>query len=305
MRDGAITITRLVDLYMAYYEGRDPTRLQRLTWWQAKLGPTALQDVSDDHIHAALEALARQPARVYNGKDVDKNPIFKAKRRTLSPASINRYNASIGAVFTWAINRRIALKGWVHPCRSIERLSENNARIRFLSADERDRLMVACRASKWPKLYLLVLLALTTGARKGELLELRWGDVDYAEKVAYIGRSKNGDPRTLPLVPAAIEELQKFTGASNSLVFASTRRPAQAYSFEPCWTEALREAKIKAFRFHDLRHTCASMLAQAGSDLLAVGNVLGHRQLTMAKRYAHLTVENKAELVGRVLGGIR
>lgn len=154
LRDGAITITRLVELYMQNYAGRDGSRLQRLTWWQGQIGTLALQDVSDDQIHAALDALARQPSRYYFGKDADGNAIFKAKKKPPSPATVNRYAASIGAVFTWAIRRRIAPKGWVHPCRAIERQQENNEQTRFLSDDERDRLLIACKAASWPRLLL-------------------------------------------------------------------------------------------------------------------------------------------------------
>lgn len=305
LRDGAITITRLIELYMQHYAGRDGSRLQRLTWWQGQIGTLALQDVSDDQIHAALDALARQPSRFYFGKDADGNAIFKAKKKPPAPATVNRYAASIGAVFTWAIRRRIAPKAWVHPCRAIERQQENNEQTRFLSDDERDRLLIACKAAPWPRLYLLVLLALTTGARKGELLGLRWADVDFVHAVAYVGRSKNGDPKALPLVPAVVEELRKFAGADTTLLFASTQRPAQAFAFEGHWAEALRTAKVKTFRFHDLRHSCASMLAQNGATLLEIGDVLGHRQLQMTRRYSHLTTGHKAALVGRVLGGIR
>jgi integrase len=79
----------------------------------------------------------------------------------------------------------------VHPCRSVERKPENNEKTRFLSDDERTRLLAACKASPWPRLYGLILLALTTGARKGELLGLTWTDIDLERRLAHVGRSKN------------------------------------------------------------------------------------------------------------------
>ncbi|MEJ7685678.1 MAG: site-specific integrase [Variovorax sp.] len=307
MREGAITVTKLVELYMAHYAGRDTTRLQRLSWWIAQIGPTALQDVTDDHIHAALESLAQQPATYYAGLDASGKAIYKSKRKAIAPATINRYNASIAAVFTWSIKRRIAPKGFIHPCRSVERRAENNEKTRFLSLEERVRVMDACRASKWPRLYLLVLMALTTGARKGELMGLRWQDIDHEHSVAYVGRSKNGDPKTLPLVPSVIELLKGFGKdlPAPAPVFASPRYPAEPFGFEERWKEALRAAKVRNFRFHDLRHTCASMLAQNGATLLEIGDLLGHRQLQVTKRYSHLATGHKAALVNRVLGGIQ
>lgn len=305
MRDGALAVGPLIDLYMAHYTGRDTTRVQRLTWWAGQIGQLRLAEVSDDHIHAALEQLATAPPRYWAGTDADGKPIFKAKGKRLSPATINRYAASIAAVFTWAVRRRIAPKAWDHPCRRIERQAENNERVRFLSEDEQRRLLDACKASKWPRLYVLVLMALTTGARKSELTGLRWRDVDLVQQVAHVGRTKNGDPKALPLIPAVAEALQVLQGKPEGLVFPSPRRPDQAYAFEPRWHEALKVARVRNFRFHDLRHSCASYLAQRGATLLEIGDLLGHRQLSMTKRYSHLATSHRSALVNRVMGDIR
>ena len=304
-RAGALTISQLIDLYMANYAGRDPTRVQRLGWWSARLGDVELQALSDDDVHAALEDLAQQRSRYFAGNDVDEKPIYRDKRKPIAPATINRYSASLAAVITWAIKRRIAPRGYVHPCRSIERREEHNEQTRYLSDGERERLLAVCKASAWPRLYGLVLMALTTGARKGELQGLTWADVDRERGLAHVGRSKNGDPKLLPLVPAVLEELARFTGAPGDRVFPSTRRPTEPYAFEQRWKEALHAARVRNFRFHDLRHSCASMLAQSGATLLEIGDLLGHRQAQVTKRYSHLTTGHKAALVNRVLGAIR
>lgn len=305
MRDGTTTLAALIELYMAQYAGRDDTRAQRLNWWNERLGCMRLDEITDDHVHAALEHLASNPPRYFAGMDADGKPIMRAKRKTLAPATVNRYNAALGGVLTWAVRKRITPKGWVHPCRSVERRPENNEKTRFLSKDERERLLAACKASKWTRLYLLVLLALTTGARKGELQGLRWADVDLQHNIAHVGRSKNGDAKALPLVPAAVEQLQRFAGAADALVFASTEVPAKAYSFEPRWAQALKVAHIRGFRFHDLRHSAASHLAQSGATLLEIADLLGHRQISMTRRYSHLAAGHRTALVNRVMGDMR
>lgn len=304
-RAGAMPVSEVIDLYMAHYTGRDPTRLQRLTWWATRVGSKTLQELSDDEVHAALESLSSQHARFYAGTDADDLPIYRKKRKPLAPATLNRYSASLAAVITWAIKRRVAPKGYVHPCRSVESRPEHNEKTRYLSDAERAALLVACRASPWPRLYLLMLTALTTGARKSELLGLRWTDIDLDRGTAHLGRSKNGDPRVLPLVPHVVEEMRKFQGAATALLFPSTRRPDQPYAFEERWKDAMLAAKVKNFRFHDLRHSCASMLAQNGATLLEIGDLLGHRQLQVTKRYSHLAVGHKTALVNRVLGNIK
>lgn len=304
-RDGSITIADLIDLYFQHYAGRDTTRAQRLTWWRGQVGHLRLDEINDDHLHEAVDRLASQPGRYYAGKDADGRPIYKAKAKPRTGSTINRYTSAIAAVLTWAIRRRIAPKAFDHPVRRVERQAETPEKTRFLSDDERARLLEACKASPWARLYLLTLLALTTGARRGELVALRWRDVDMERKVAHIGRTKNGDPKALPLVPAVIEQLQRFRGAPGALVFPSRLDPEKAMVFDQRWREALKAAGIRNYRWHDNRHSAASMLAMNGASLLEIADLLGHRQISMTHRYAHLATNHRAALVERVMGGVR
>src|SRR5262252_3253868 len=97
LRNGAITVRELIDLYMAAYAGRDGSRPQRLAWWQARLGDIRLCELNDDHIHFALEELATQRGRYWAGIDAYDKPIYRAKRKPFAPATINRYAAALGA----------------------------------------------------------------------------------------------------------------------------------------------------------------------------------------------------------------
>ena len=220
---------------------------------------------------------------------------------TLTNATINRYKAAISVVFTYAC-REYDLPE--NPVRKIPSLPENNERIRFLSEAERTRLFGSCRASHWDKLYLLVLLAITTGARKGELTKLGWDDIDFDRRTAYVATTKNGQPKVLPLTDSVIRELQLFDTKDNSLIFVSKVKEEVAYCFTKPWKKALEDAEIEDFRFHDLRHSCASYLAQSGASLLEIADVLGHKQISVTKRYAHLCIEHKSSLINRVMGGI-
>jgi len=305
LRAGHLTMAEVFDLYMAHFTGRDAGRQWQLRWWAARIGTLPLAELSDDQVHAALESLAQQTSRYYAGKDADGNPIYRGKPVPLAPATINRYAAGLSAVITWAIKRRVAPKGYVHPCRSIERRPENNEKTRFLDDDECRRLLDACKASSWPRLYLLVLMALTTGARKGELSGLTWGDVDLEGATATLQRTKNGQARVLPLTPVVVEELQRFAAGRTTLVFRSPKAADKLFRFEPKFLEALSQARIRGATFHTLRHSAASMLARNGATLIEVGDLLGHRQLQTTRRYSHLAVTHKAALVNRVLGGLR
>lgn len=147
-RDGSITLAKLVDAYMAEYAGRDTTRTQRLGLWTARIGHLKLSELDDDVIHEAMKAFSQRRGAYYAGRDVHGDPIMRPKRKPLAPATLNRVQAALSAVLTWAIPRRIAPKGWANPCRMIELRRENNARVRYLTDDERARLLAACRASK-------------------------------------------------------------------------------------------------------------------------------------------------------------
>ena len=219
----------------------------------------------------------------------------------LSNATKNRYKAVVSVIFSYAC-RQYGLTQ--NPVKNIRSLPENNARTRFLSNDERSRLFKACRGSQWGKLYLLVLLAITTGARRGELLGLEWKDVDFDRRLAHIKTTKNGEPKVLPLTEGVAIELNKFKGQEASLVFNSEIKPDKPFEFRKQWIKALKEAEISEFRFHDLRHTCASYLAQSGASLLEIADVLGHKQIQMTKRYAHLCIEHKAKLINSVLSNV-
>ncbi len=304
-RDGSVLISELIDSYMLAYQGKDESRPQRMRWWQEKIGHLTLNQVDDDHIFFAVEELSKRKSRYYKGLDANGNKIYKAKDNSLSPATLNRYVATIGALFTWAIKNRIAPKGWTHPCRGIDRRPENNERVRFLSAVELESLMAAVKDSTWGKLYLLVLLGITTGARRGEIERLKWKDIDMEKSIAYTGITKNGDRKTTALLPKVIDELKKYQSQANQYIFASERIPTQPYSFEKVWLKAVREARIKDFHFHDLRHSCASYLVQNHATLVEVADVLGHRDLRTTRRYAHLGTEHKSNLVNRVLGHIQ
>ncbi len=99
--------------------------------------------------------------------------------------------------------------------------------------------------------------------------------------------------------------MKKFEQTSNQYIFASSRMPDRPYNHEDRWKQALKKSKIKEFRFHDLRHSCASFLAQNGATLLEIADVLGHRNMAMTKRYSHLATNHKTALVNRVMGDFR
>ena len=308
VRPQGVTVEEIIDRYMRRYAGRDNTMVARLSAWRSMIGEFTLEAIDSDLIHACRNELQSQPALAFKGLDHAGNKIFKTKGRAQpkSGATLNRYMVAMSGVFTWAIEERLTPRGWTNPCRGIKRMKDATERVRFLDPDERTRLFDACKQSGYPRLYALSLTAMLTGARKGELLGLRWADLDLTEGIATLGRSKNGDRRTLVLLPQVIEALQPFQGDPARFVFGSVRTKYQTpASIDSAFRDAVSRAQIKNFKFHDHRHCCASYMAQAGKPLNVIAEVLGHRKLDMTRRYAHLTTQTKAQAMRAALGEIK
>ena len=262
------------------YQGEIPPRSHegRIEYWENIFGDELLINIVKRNIVSGLQALP--------GK--------------LSNSTINKYKGAASVVFSYAC-RELELPE--NPVRHISSLPESSGRVRFLSKDERYRLLHSCRVSRWDKLYLIVLMAITTGARKGDLQSLKWSDIDFEGCTAFVRTSKNGEPRVLPLTNSVMTELARFD-KDNGLLFASLIKPEKPFCFTKPWYRALKDSNIEDFRFHDLRHTTASYLAQNGASLLEIADVLGHKQIEVTKRYAHLCTKHKEQLINRVFDNI-
>ena len=171
----------------------------------------------------------------------------------------------------------------------LERFKEPE-RIRFLSDDERIRLLEACRKSRSKVLYPVIILALSTGMRRGEILKLTWDRVDLARRLIYLVETKNGEKRMIPIGGHALELICNLPRTSK-YVFPS-RDGSYHRDMNYYWYPVLKESGIKGFRFHDLRHTAASYLAMNGTPLLDISMILGHQDISTTMKYAHLSTEH-------------
>ena len=299
-----LTLREVADARMASYVGRDPSLPGAIALWTGLLGDRRLAEIDSDMIADELDRFASAPKTRFVGKNADGSPILKQLGRR-APATVRRQRAVLSGLLSWAQRKRLTPRGWVNPVKEIPPEPLNNARTRFLAADERERLLRVARISAWPRLYLLILMALTTGARRGELLGLRYRDLDLDAGTAHVRQSKNGSQRVLPLTAEAVAEIKRHgKAAPEALLFESIRRPGKPMTITKLFNDAVCAARIVDFHFHDLRHSCASYLAMNGATLLEIADVLGHRTMDMVKRYAHLTTGHKAALVNRVLGHI-
>lgn len=258
---------------------------RKLYWWRDQLG----KDTRLSQITPAAIALARD--RLAHGQGLS--------GRVLSPSTVRRYLTVLGSAMGTATKEWFWIED--NPCSKVVRPTEPRGRVRFLDKDERVRLLASCEASQERRLYPLVVTALCTGARQGELLRLRWQDVDLDRGVAIIHHSKNGERRALAITGLAahvLNEWSKTRRTDGDQVFPG--RHGGANFPQLAWKLALADAGIEDFRFHDLRHAFASYLAMSGATLAELAEAMGHKTLQMVKRYAHLTEGHTAGVVARM-----
>lgn len=210
------------------------------------------------------------------------------KRDTFAPATVEKLRMMLGRSFELA--RQWSLPGAeINPVRAVPRFKFDNARERYLTKEEAQRLLKACKASANPQLWAIVSLLLYTGARKSELLQARWEHVDVEQRSWLIPDSKTGKARRVPLATAAVEVIKDLVQIPNCPWLVPNPETLKPYNtIKRAWDTARTEARLPRLRLHDLRHSAASFMANAGTDLFAIGRILGHADHQSTMRYAHL-----------------
>lgn len=284
------TLSELIDRYcrdVLIRKKGAKTQLQQLTWWKTNIGHLPLSDVTPPRIAECRDKLNRK---------------ITIRGTPLSPASVVRYMAAL----SHALNTAVKEWGWIDdsPMRRVSKPKEPRGRVRYLSDDERIRLLKSCKASKNIYIYPIVVLAISTGMRLGEIKGLTWDDVDLNRGRAILHKTKNGERRAVPITGLALEELMelgKVRRIDSNLLFPSkgsaTKKTKNPIDIRYPWEKVIEEAEIEDFKFHDLRHTAASYLAMNGASLSEMAEVLGHKTLQMVKRYAHFSESHTDSVV--------
>ncbi len=290
------TVGEMVDRYVEKIipskskSGKDYKR--HLQYWKKELGHVLLSDFT--------------PALIVEKRDELACGMTNRGQRT--PSTVNRYLAALSHACTIAVKEW----GWMEdsPMRKVSKLKEPRGRVRFLSDSERAALLVASKSTPYKHLHLIIVLALSTGARKGEIMNLRWGDINEKRNQIILHETKNGERRVLPLTGYARElilEHEKIRRIDTDMLFPS-KTGQSPFDIKKSWRHALKDAGIDDFRFHDLRHSAASYLAMNGASPAEIADVLGHKTLSMVKRYAHLSEAHTSSVVAsmneRIFGDV-
>ncbi|MBI2241482.1 MAG: site-specific integrase [Magnetospirillum gryphiswaldense] len=268
-------------------------------------------------LHEALERYEREVTPKKKGARQEKSRIAKWKRdalalrslasirgadmaawrdRTLndgaSPTTIRNDMALISHLFTIAA-KEWGLESLSNPVQKITIPSPARARDRRLVGDEETRLLTAADSLSNPWMRPLIVLALETGMRQGELLALTWDCLDLSRRVAALADTKNGESRAVPLSTRAASTLRDLSRCLDGRVFPLTQDQVTYF-----FTRSTEKAEIKDLRFHDLRHEATSRLFERGLNAMEAAAVTGHKTLQMLKRYTHLRAEDLAAKLG-------
>lgn len=277
------SFAQLIDKYLSeVLPGKKKTTQKtqhgQLIRWRGVLGQLDLRELTFD--------------KILDGRD------SLQERHGFGQATANRYMSLLNHVMESGIDSRWlkenCLKGRRYKYRNCEK-----ARTRFLNDEEIERLLQHCHSSG---LVTIVTLALHTGMRKSEILNLEWGDYDVKKHLLTIKHSKNDLTRFIPLshhASSVLREWGKVRRLDSRLIFPS-KNGKTPVNIDRNFRKAAKDAGLEAFRFHDLRHTTATFLAQAGVDALLIADILGHKTLSMTRRYAHLSEQTKRDALEKV-----
>jgi len=285
------TFREVCNEYLSRWNKKDyQGQMQRVDYWCKAFGERIMTDVD-----------------IFDLREHIDNMVDEGQRAT----TINRKKAVLSSVYKFALSR-----GYVDTniVTSVVLDDDTKRRDRVLGDDERQRLLKACKESHWNKLYLLVLMGMTTGARKGELLKLRWCDVDFKDSAGYLGDSKNGTSRELHFAPVVMAELKRFPEIGTGLIFPSAEKSHQAMDFRKAWSKALKAAnisekdilnpdgsvKIEKFTFHCLRHGFCSALSDSGKEINQIAKLAGHKSIQTTLRYIHQGRDQKRQIVNEL-----
>jgi len=278
----SVTFSRLADEYIKNWFGKDHDRVRLVLWWEKQLGGIFLTEITPELIREKLKP-----------------------HKTKAAATYNKYLAVISSILDFATLQQEdddITEEYIsyNPCKEVRSLKVSNKRVRYLSDEEKPRLLKAAKTIGG-KFYLKVLMALTTGMRKGELDLLRWQYIDFERGLAILKDTKNGTERHTPIPNIIMSEIKKHRELGNNLLFPSTTNPDKPFDFRKQWITCLKDAGITNFRWHDMRHDTASTLARDGKTLKEIAEILGHKSLASTDRYTHLCTEHKSQLLNETM----
>jgi len=291
------TLSALIDAFVASHHV-DAAAMCRLEFWNHAIGAKTLTEITEEDVDSALISLAER------GRLVPRRGQASEKAgKPLSGATLNRFVSQLAGLFRYAKRLRLLPRAFVPPSSGVEKSPEPVDPDKYLRPEEIERLLKVARVldQRWGKLCALILLAFHTGLRRGNLMAIRWKDLDLDRRTLTVLKTKNGRPQVSALSERAVAELAKLPQPHpDALVFCSRRGDDCPYNFRKLWARVCDESGLSGRVFHELRHGCGSALAAQGVNQATIMAIMGHQTLTASARYMHHSTDDKRQVVDRV-----
>ena len=280
--------------------------------WKPKVVKTSFEKFKDEYLEYSRankkpksslrdECSLKHLSRFFGGKALSEISSFMVEKYKLTrreekaePGTVNRELACLRHMFNMALRWK---KAQTNPVREVKFMKEPKGKERILSDEEEARLLETVRTSPKEKhLEPIIITALNTGMRKGEILNLKWSNVDFQKGYIQVEGTKSGENRKIPMNKKLTDTLEGGKKVSKGeYVFSENGKPYR--DVKTGWWTALKKAGIEDFRFHDLRHTFGSRLGMKGRDIRTIQILMGHKDITMTMRYSHPTPEHMRKAV--------
>jgi integrase len=247
----------------------------------------AVADESDVRLKKWMKAFGHLSAWAISSEQLETGAIAM-REHGYAPASVNRDLSSLGSAYKWAKKRRLSPRGFKSPTLGAQRFEEPIRRV-HLEASDLDRLLARALVFPNRSFGLFVSLLIDTGARKSELLERRWKEVDLVNREILAPTTKNGTPRVLFFSEISEHLIRRavLRRSPEALVFPG-EVPGRPISFRRAWDILVNDVDLPHLHIHDIRHAAAANLLRAGVTLGVAAQVLGHDPAVLARRYGHL-----------------
>jgi integrase len=261
--------------------------LQHLKWWRDQIGGHQLSDATPAVFAGCRDKLLTEVG---------------PKGRVRKSGTALRYIATMSSVL------ECCMKDWMwiaqNPLRAIKKPSPGPRKARFYSLEEIQTIRRLCASCNSPFMLPIFIVALHTGMRKGEVLGLRWENIDFREKEIHLPTSKNGEPRNIAMtseVGKIFHDLDstKKTGISG-LIFPSPKDPQKPIDIKSTWERVLAKAGITDGTFHTIRHATCSYLASLGIDGKLIAKIVGHKDSRTTDIYIDTVKSHRREIMDRL-----
>lgn len=295
------TVAQAIEKYLADGNPKKRTEKEKqayktaLNWFKKELGSLPIKTLERSDIKRSREKLKKKPKEI-----PIKGKAGKATKEVISNSSVNRYLAYFSTFLSYCVDEYEIIKA--NPMIGAKlKLKENAPRKRWLKEiQERTTLLNDCKNADY-ELYLCVLIALTTGARKSEILLLNWGNADLENKAIYFLETKNGEDRTIPMPEILYTELKAFKEQNkirrlkNDYIFSTPEGNPKFNLIDKLYPKIIKNWNYEKITFHGLRHTYISIASLLGFNTSIVKKIVGHKFDSVTGGYTHADCESLRE----------